>query len=53
MTLAFERIRAKNGPAVEEAMQEWLAATAVDAVENVTVHTDDSGYIVYSVFYRE
>lgn len=52
MSLQFQRVRGRDGPSVEEAMQDWLASVTIDEIENLTVHQDKSGYTVYSVFYR-
>lgn len=41
------------GNLTPEVLEGQLADTAVEAVENVTVHRDSTGYTVYSVFYRE
>lgn len=51
MSLAFERLRGKTGPKVEAELREWLAATSVESIEDVTVHVDATGWTVYSVFY--
>lgn len=51
MELEFERIRGKDGPKVEEAMQAFLDRGDIREIEEFGVHRDASGATVYSVFY--
>lgn len=53
MNLEFERIRGKDGPTVEQEMQEWVDEASIGQIEDVTVHKDAQGHTVYSVFYWE
>lgn len=51
MSIQFETVRAKNHPQLTEKMQQWVEDTQVAAIEDVTVHRDETGQTVYSIFY--